>query len=589
MLSAQSDRVDYRELLSPPPGYKTAFATGTTYSLDLETLTAICAIIGLDAPADTELIQSPLHTLEAIRRASGSLMIFCQSGQIKSPDKPNQLIPLLGNCVYEISLANKKSFHPKTWFLRYTAESLPDKYRMIILSRNLTFDRSWDVALRLDSAGKGDEVLEQYESTGDAISSFLQWLHQNLRAHNAALKSKRRKLALLAEELPKADWKSLGKEFTGFDFIPYGIPNPSTDNLGEKFHKMFVISPFLSKGVIEGFAKNRLTNPDCTLITRKSELHKLDGELLTAFDTYTIKDDVADGEQRISETGEYKTQDIHAKVYLRTKWSDSELYIGSANASYNAFHGGNVECMIALWGKQRYLNVDKLKQDLFGTDEKANPFERALPMDYTEPDEDATVSLLETLIRDFCSLHKSAVVSGEDRFVITVTSKPLKCDAKLTLSPLMRDKAEPFSESVTFSGLRLRDLSEWYVVTAKSRGKELSRVLKIQTSGIPDNRDSAVFSDVVKDKNAFLHYIAFLLSDDYLTAFLESIKKGSGDYQFLNTSFDAPVLYERMLKAAANDKDSLREIRDIISLANDNVVPQEFLRLYEQFEKVVKK
>ena len=56
----------------------------------------------------------------------------------------------------------------------------------------------------------------------------------------------------------------------------------------------------------------------------------------------------------------------------------------------------------------------------------------------------------------------------------------------------------------------------------------------------------------------------------------------------MNMNFDAPILYERMLKAAANDKESLREIRDIISLASDNIVPQGFLALYEQFEKVVK-
>jgi hypothetical protein len=42
------------------------------------------------------------------------------------------------------------------------------------------------------------------------------------------------------------------------------------------------------------------------------------------------------------------------------------------------------------------------------------------------------------------------------------------------------------------------------------------------------------------------------------------------------------------LKAAANNKDSLREIRDIISLTNNNIIPQDFLKLYEQFEKVVK-
>lgn len=589
MLNAQSDRVDYRELLSPPPRYKTAFAVSTTYSLDLETLTAVCAIIGLNVEADTELTESPLHMLEAIRRASGKLLIFCQSGQIKTPDKPNKLLPLLENCTCEISLANKKSFHPKTWFLRYTADGLPDKFRMIVLSRNLTFDRSWDVALRLDSTAKGEDVLEQYDTTGEAIGAFLGWLNKNTSSHNSELKAKRRQLAKLADELPRVDWKSFSKEFDGFDFIPYGIPNPSADNLGDSYHKMFVIAPFLSKSVIEGFASKRLTNPDCTLITRKSELHKLDKELLTAFDTYTIKDDVVDGEERFSESGEYKTHDIHAKVYLRTKGSDSELYVGSANASHSAFHGGNVECMVALWGKQRYLNVDKLKQDLFGTDEKANPFERVEPKDYTSADTDAVMQMLETTVRDFCAWRKSAIATEQEHFRVTVTMKPFQSEAKLTLSPLMRGKHQPVSESMIFSDLRLRDLSEWYVVTAKSHGKELSRVLKIQTSGIPDNRDSAVFSDIVRDKNSFLTYIALLLSDDYLAAFLECMKKGNGDFRFLNMNLDTPILYERMLKAAANDKESLREIREIITLANDNVVPQDFLRLYEQFEKVVKK
>lgn len=588
MLNAQSDRIDYRELLSPPPSYKVSFAVGTTYSLDLETLTAVCAIVGLNVEADTELTQSPLHMLEAIRRASGKLLIFCQSGQIKMPDKPNKLLPLLENCVSEVSLQNKRSFHPKTWFLKFTADGLPDKYRLIVMSRNLTFDRSWDVALRLDSAVRGDMVIRKGESTGEAMCAFLQWLHKNASSHNNQLKNKRKLLSKLADEIADVEWRYLGKEFDGFDFIPYGIGVSSIDNLGDSFHKILVISPFLSKSIIEGFEKKRLVNPDCTLITRKSELSKLNAELLKSFDTYTIKDDVVDGEERISETGDFKTQDIHAKVYLRTKWSNSELYVGSANASYNAFFGGNVECMIALWGKQRYLNVDKLKQDLFGSDEKANPFEKVEPKEYTAASDDAVIMMLESTVRDFCALRKTAVVTEKEHFNVTVTMQPFQSEAKMTLSPLMKANHQPLSESISFTGLGLRDISEWYVVTAKSRGKEVSRVLKIQTIGIPDNRDSAVFSEVVRDKNAFLTYIAFLLSDDFLAAFLESMKKGKGDFRFLNMSFDVPILYERMLKAAANDKDSLREIREIISLTNDNIIPQDFLKLYEQFEKVVK-
>jgi hypothetical protein len=318
-------------------------------------------------------------------------------------------------------------------------------------------------------------------------------------------------------------------------------------------------------------------------------LSNLNTELLEAFNTYTIKDDVVDGEERISESDVFMTQDIHAKVYLRTKWSNSELYIGSANASYNAFHGGNVECMIALWGKQRYLNVDRLKQDLFGSDEKSNPFEKVEPKEYTASDEDAVINLLESTVRDFCGIKKSAAVTEQTAYTVTVTMKPFSSEASITLSPLMKVNPQAISDVMVYSGLILRDLSEWYVVIAKMRGKSVSRVLKINTTGIPDTRDSAVFNDIIRDKNSFLVYIAFLLSDDYLTAFLENIKKGKGDFRFLNMSYDTPILYERMLKAAANAPESLRDVREIIELSNDNIVPKDFLELYEKFEKAVKK
>jgi hypothetical protein len=354
---------------------------------------------------------------------------------------------------------------------------------------------------------------------------------------------------------------------------------------------MFVISPFLSKSIIQGYAGNRLSNPDCTLITRKSELPKLSEELLTAFDTYTIKDDVADGEERLSEAEDVKVQDIHAKVYLRTKWSNSELYLGSANASYSAFHGGNVECLLALYGKQRYLNVDRLKSDLGidNPDDKSCPFERVEPKDYKMTGEDAVSQKLEDVIKALCAVRKSAVVSVESPYTVTVTVKPFQTDVKVTLSPLMRSNPQQLSKTIIFAGLALRDLSEWYKVTASSRGQEMSRVIKIPTSGIPENRDSAVFSDIIKDKNAFLTYIAFLLSDDYLSAFLESLRKGKGDFRFLNMNYDMPILYERMLKASAHSPESLRDIREIIELTNEKIVPRDFIMLYEQFEKAVSK
>jgi HKD family nuclease len=589
MFNTQSDRLDYRDLLSPPPRYKVSFAVGTTYSLDIETLIATCAIIGLNVEADTELTKSPLHMLEAIRRASNKLLLFYQGGQIKPPDTPNTLLPLLENCAIEVNLKNRKSFHPKTWFIKYNSEGLPDRYCLVVLSRNLTFDRSWDVALRLDSAIEGEAIVASDKNAGKAMSELLSWLSKNNRAHNGMLKKKQKQLSNLAEEISDVDWKNLGKEYESFGFIPYGIDSSATDNLGDTFRKMFVISPFLSKSVIERFAEQRLINSDCTLITRKSELPKLGADLLSVFNTYTVKDDVVDGEERFSDSGGSKTQDIHAKVYLRTKGSESELYLGSANASHSAFFGGNAECLLVLRGKQRYLNVDKLKADLGldDIDDKSCPFERAAPKAYHDT-EDAVLEKLEEVIKDFCATRKEAAVSGNGPYSVTVTTKLLKSDAKFTLSPLMKFNRQVLTESVTFTGLKLRELSEWYIVTAKASRQELARVVKIETDGIPDSRDQAIFSDIIKGKSEFLTYIAFLLSDDFMSAFLESMKKGKGDYQFLNMNYETPILYERMLKAAASSPDSLRDIREIIDLTGEKIVPQDFARLYEQFVKALK-
>lgn len=72
---------------------------------------------------------------------------------------------------------------------------------------------------------------------------------------------------------------------------------------------------------------------------------KLSKEFLQDFATFTLKDDVIDGEDRITAEGDIKKQDIHAKVYLRTKYSDSELFLGSANASESARFMGT----LSLW------------------------------------------------------------------------------------------------------------------------------------------------------------------------------------------------------------------------------------------------
>ena len=63
---SSKDRVNYGDALIPPIGFFLERAVGTTYSLDLETLTAISIALGLAEDTDSELINNPIGMLNAL-------------------------------------------------------------------------------------------------------------------------------------------------------------------------------------------------------------------------------------------------------------------------------------------------------------------------------------------------------------------------------------------------------------------------------------------------------------------------------------------------------------------------------------------
>ena len=70
MLKPSGDRLDYSHMLSPPVGYETVFAIGTTYSLDLDALIGISISLGLSESIDSELKDNPIYLLEALQKTA---------------------------------------------------------------------------------------------------------------------------------------------------------------------------------------------------------------------------------------------------------------------------------------------------------------------------------------------------------------------------------------------------------------------------------------------------------------------------------------------------------------------------------------
>ncbi len=590
MFRPAEDRLDYADILAPPAGYKCEFAIGTTYSLDLEALIGVPLALFLGEEMEGTLLENPVYVLEALRKSADKFVLFCEGGQIKVPNKANPVFALLESSIFEVALKNEKSFHPKVWLIKYMDANDKELYRFIVLSRNLTFDRSWDAAVVLEGEAGSRKILKNRP-----LIDFLTYLQG--RAND---KKKKKLIGSIAGELTNVHFKTGDKRFSDFSFLPLGIGgvyNKDSTSLFDNYHDLLVFSPFLSRDTVLELDGLSLKNAHKTLITRRPEITKLTDELLSSFECYCLKDTVVDGEEVISESEgavDLQKQDIHAKLYFKTKYSEHNIYIGSANCSKSAWDG-NVEFMLRLKYEKWGFRISQIIDELFGRnnkdyDERQNPFERVITVPEGAVEKEDIQERLQKAIKRLCRSRTSALVienSGKYDISIQFDRRFIAADVDLTIAALGGGKSIKLESTALLSGLSLLELGEFYIVTAKIGEDSLRRVIKIRTEGIPVERDGMVFKSIIKDQNTFLRYVAFLLSDDYLLAALEQAEQKASWAKGWNLhGYDMPVIYENMLRAAAKSPEKLREVDAIIQRLNDKeIVPPEFEKLYTTFLK----
>lgn len=601
------DRTNYSEMLLPPEGFRLEKAVGTTYSLDLEALTAVAIVLGLTEETDSKLMQNPISMLNALQRVSSRIILFCEDGQIKIPSKPTALSILLEKMVVPVALpmdAKLKrypAFHPKTWTLEYVNDTGEKKYRFVVMSRNLTFDRSWDISFAMDSSTK----VRQKRKTAPIID-FLNYLQTQIHKTTPDATKKRASIAALKREIEAVSFSLSSKEFgEDFQILPLGIGKSSYDmskdtlfcndrsSADYTFHELVVMSPFLTDSVIEFFNQKDkgLTGCKRTLITRKSELSKITANKVDNFDIFAMKDEIVDGEEIVSDDSSKKQQqDIHAKIYIRKKYSDVDLYLGSMNASYAAINK-NVEMMLWLGTKNQYLNGEKFLNDIFcgPEDGNANPFEKVNVIEKQEDVEADEKNQLERRIKDFCRLSKKAlIIETAGKYKIQISIEGGENDESMQISPFNSNKEKSLAHFIEFEDMDVLQLSEFYKIKASIGQTSISRIIMIPTTGFPEERESAVVNSVVKDRRSFVEYISFVLGDDYLISMLEDNELGESG--FFKQSTDAmPALYEKMLATALNAPERLKEIDYILKMISGNeIIPDEFRKTYEIFCRTLK-
>ena len=587
MLNPNNDRLYYGSILSPPTNYELDFAIGTTYSLDLDALVGASISLGLADDIDSNLSDNSIYLLDALRKTSNEVVVFCENGQIKLPKNPTPLYILLENMVFQVKtskfIKNRyASFHPKFWLIKFQDKEKNYLYRLIVLSRNLTFDRSWDISFTMDGTQK-----EGTTDKNDVIINFIDYL-SGFSGDNE--KTKRMKQVM--DELKHVEFELHDSIFNDYNFFVNGLGEDykiQDSNLfkNNSIKNLMIVTPFLSKDVISNFNYRKMGNSKALLFTRLNSLEQLDSSMSNNFEVYTLKDEIIDGESIVSEdVEEMYLQDIHAKIYAIENDEFTEVYLGSLNTSHNALYG-NVELMIKLQADKSKLKLKQLTNDLFNDDKGGpkDPFQIRNVDEITFKEENEEDDF-ELIVKYISRLNSKAYVKDNKEFydievIFDDYDEDKIKDVNISIKPLLSNKKSEFTSRLVFEKLNKLSLSEFFVIEINN---ELSRVIKIPTMGMPVDRKKEVISSIITDEDAFIKYVAFLFGDEFI---LTVDKKFVGNMSS-GSNLQLPELYEKMLRATIYSPEKFKELEFLINaLSEDNVIPEGFEELYNTFVEVL--
>ncbi len=326
---APAERIDFGEALVPPEGYRLEAAIGTTFSMDIATALTVPVAMALRGGIERdELIENPLAALAAMQRLQDRVKIFVEAGNIHPPaGKRNALISLLEGLVVEVAPPKRASFHPKLWLMRFSPEAGgTTRQRLVMMSRNLTRDRSWDVALQLE----GEET-EKNQGGNQPLVDLIDWMPGR----------KPRALQELRNQLAFVKWQAV----PGFRKPVFHAHFPRSPHVWRPGKgQMAVISPFCDDAALDMLGRERI----CALVACDDWLARLDDVPKCSM---TLMDHAVPEQEP---TGHQERAGLHAKIFITENADETTITLGSGNATSAGLAVSgmrNIEVFATLRGK----------------------------------------------------------------------------------------------------------------------------------------------------------------------------------------------------------------------------------------------
>jgi hypothetical protein len=617
---APVDRRLLLDVLAPPDGYSLDHGVGTTYTLDLLALLRV-PLASTTLPwsgSGGGPVNNPFALLTALRRNAGRISLFCHAGATKVPASHIPLLAFLESSVHPVTPPTPGGvFHPKCWLLRfapeYEDEDEPVRYRLLVLSRNLTFDRSWDVALALDG-----ELLERQRRSNPnrPLADFFSALPAMSQAAGHGVPSAtQERIELLTSEVRRVEW-SLPEGFDDIAFHPIGHDGHPSWPVAE-FHSLMVISPFVGAPAIGRIAAE--VRSEFTLISRFDELTKLDAATIEGLAAVDVFDDVSslldvddaedDGAPAV-DADRPELSGLHAKVFVGERNRRAAVYVGSANATEAAFER-NVEFLVELGGWRTHHGT-KAVRTLLQDANLLTPFKPGAQPASEDP-ADALQRTLERAAHELAAGALRARVEpvGDDRWRTTLlaTRTVDLGGLKLHARPLSQPTPQPVNldadPAAAFAATGLSSVTPFFALrlTARIEGggeQHLDAAVRLPLDGAPGGRAEAVTAELLSDTDRLLRFILLLLADDgdsdRMLAELEDLltERTVGGSVGAGGGTGGLPLLEPMLRALYRAPERLDEIDRLLAdmrtagASTERLLPPEIEQLWATISEVRK-
>ena len=502
--------------LEPPAGYRFDKSVITTYSLHLDILLTIPLFLDGALKEEHAVIENYQAVVMMINRFKDSIQVYVQEGEIKSSaissKKYSKLYELLRDMITEIPTQKYRSFHPKFWLISYKNEDNTDKkYKLIVLSKNLTNSKDLDIAIVFDGTIADDSI---HKNINNKIFNFLD---ETIQDTNFSM-----------NELSKIEWMDInGYQLTDIFFIPKDKNNiPFLED--KKFRdECIVFSPFVDKrtGDKNLFSSNNI------LVTREDEVNTEICQNIYKLNDSIVDNEIDNMDLKLFEKSESEdipipTNQLHAKIYVYKKDNQNWLTFGSANATERGFNR-NDEILIHLKAPSGFYKHTKE----YILDDKKRTFIQFIPKEKSleEKEKVEILDILDDVKSNILAdgINEVKYKSKTKNLTMKLKDIDLRSDVNLLISPISLNQLKQFEEDLKWEIKEESQITGWFRFILLKDGFSREFLIKSELDISETNYIKEIMQEAADNSQKFL--------DANIYALLSNGKVLAGQKQFNST------------------------------------------------------